>query len=336
MNERAKPTAPRWPAWLSGPMVSLVVVVAVLCLLVYLQEGSRGLGKFLALPNLQVIAQSVAIGGVVALGSLLIILTGGIDLSVGAVAALTAVNAMLTYRYLEPADPSGTWPALGALAVALLTGTLAGLANGLIITRFKLAPFITTLGMMGIARGLAIYLAAKRDFSFPGEKPTWLKVLYQPQSVVLLSPSFWSLLLLAGLLALVLRYHILGRWCYAIGSSEATARMCGVPVARARVILYCLAGLLTAWAGFLSFAEIGGVPTGNQDLALDAIAAVVIGGASLNGGRGTVSGTLIGVLIVGLLNNGVSFLGVAVDVRLLLVGLVIIGSTALSRLQTRT
>jgi ribose/xylose/arabinose/galactoside ABC-type transport system permease subunit len=310
-------------------------VLVVLCVLIYQREGPEGMLRFLALPNLQVIAAGVSVTGVVALGALLVILTGGIDLSVGSVAALVSVNAILAYRFVYPSDPSGVLPVLAALGAGLLTGALAGVTTGLIITQLKVTPFITTLGLMGVGRGLAYYFSGRRDIGFPGDKPGWLEVLYQPQSPVLFSPAFWSFLLLAGLVALMLRYHILGRWTYAIGSNEATARVCGVPVERARLLLYGLAGLLTAWGGLLSFAEMGGGPSSNQDLALDVIAAVVIGGASLNGGRGTVGGTLLGVLIVGVLNNGVLFLGVAVEVRFLLVGLVIIGSVALARWQTR-
>jgi ribose/xylose/arabinose/galactoside ABC-type transport system permease subunit len=329
------PAPSRWTKWLNSPILNFALVLAVLCLLIYWREGERRLLRFLALPNLQIIAQSVAVTGVVALGALLIILTGGIDLSVGSVAALTGVNAMLVYRYFYPADPSGVLPLLAALGVGLLTGALAGLTNGLIITWLKVTPFITTLGMMGIARSLAYHLSGKVSLGFPGDKPTWLRLLYQPESPVLFSLSFWSFLVLAGLLALLLRYHILGRWCYAIGSNEATARVCGVPIERARLLLYALAGVLTAWGGLLAFAELGGEPSSHPDLALDVIAVVVIGGASLNGGRGTVGGTLLGVLIVGVLNNGVSFLGVPVEVRFLLVGLVIIASAAVSRWQGR-
>jgi ribose/xylose/arabinose/galactoside ABC-type transport system permease subunit len=243
---------------------------------------------------------------------------------------------MLVYRYVYPADPSGVLPVLAATGVGLLTGTLAGLTNGLIITWLKVTPFITTLGMMGIARSLAYNFSGKVPLAFPGgDKPTWLRMLYQYDSPVVFSYSFWSFLVLAGLLALLLRYHILGRWCYAIGSNEATARVCGVPIERARLLLYVLAGVLTAWGGLLAFAELGGEPSSHPNLALDVIAGVVIGGASLNGGRGTVGGTLLGVLVVGVLNNGVSFLGVPDEVRFLVVGLVIIASAAVSRWQGR-
>lgn len=334
-SESVPPPPSRRPAWLTGPVLSLCVVLLVLCLLIYWREGPRGLSSFLSLPNLQVIAQSVAVPGVVALAALLIILTSGIDLSVGSVTALTTVNAMLTYRAVHEVSPGTALPVLAALVVGLLTGLASGLTVGAIVTRARVAPFVATLGWMGIGRGLAYYLSDKKDIDFPGDKPGWLQALYQPQSDFLFSPAFWSFLLLCALLSLFLRYHILGRWCYAIGSNEATARVCGVPVDRTRLVIYCLAGLLTGWAGLLSFAQIGGTPSSHQDLALDAIAAVVIGGASLNGGRGTVLGTLLGVLIVGILNNGVRFLGVPVEVRFLLVGIVIIGSTALSRFQPR-
>lgn len=335
MSDESIPASRPWPSWLGGPVLSFLIVLIALCLLIYLREGPHGLARFLDLPNLQVIAQDVAVPGTVALGALLIILTGGIDLSVGSVAALTTVVAMLTYRAVYPADAAGVLPILAATGVGLLTGALAGALAGLIITRLQVTPFITTLGLMGVARGLAYYLSDKKDIDFPGDKPTWLRLLYQPESPILFSVAFWSFLILAGLIALMLRYHILGRWCYAIGSSEATARVCGVPVERARLILYAIAGVLTAWAGLLNFVQIGGTPSSSQDLALDVIAAVVIGGASLNGGRGGVGGTLLGVLIVGVLNNGVRFLGVPVEVRFLLVGLVIIGSTALGQLQRK-
>jgi ribose/xylose/arabinose/galactoside ABC-type transport system permease subunit len=129
----------------------------------------------------------------------------------------------------------------------------------------------------------------------------------------------------------LLRYLVLGRYAYAIGSSEATARLCGVPIARTKIVIYTLAGLLTGWAGVLRFASVGGDPSGSVGLELEVIAAVVIGGASLNGGQGTVGGTLIGVLILGLLLNGVRLLGMPVDIRYILIGGVIIVSTALSR-----
>src|SRR5262249_11095076 len=140
--------------------------------------------------------------------------------------------------------------------------------------------------------------------------------------------------LLSAVVAVVLRYTVLGRYCYAIGSNEATARLCGVNVARTKVAIYCLGGLLVGWAGVLRFAEVGGGdPNTGLGLELDVIAAVVIAGPSLSGGRGTVGGTILGVLILGLLQYSVTSLGVPVEVKYILIGVIVIPNPALARLQ---
>jgi ribose/xylose/arabinose/galactoside ABC-type transport system permease subunit len=204
----------------------------------------------------------------------------------------------------------------------------------LIITRLRVAPFVATLGMLSIARGLALWIANSQPMPFPrGTRPSWVTSLADtyPRHGFF-NPGFWSLVLLAGLVALTLHMTILGRYCYAIGSNEATARLCGVNINRTKVVLYTLAGLLNGWAGLLLFAQIdGGNPTVSVGLELEVIAAVVIGGASLAGGVGTVSGTLIGVLILGILANGVSHFHVPVQMQYILIGAIIIANTALSR-----
>jgi ribose transport system permease protein len=318
-------------------VLALVLVVAVFTLLIGINEGGEGVRDFLSLRNLRVIANEQAIVGVVGLGSLLIIISGGIDLSVGSVVALVTVVTMQVYRVLYEHHGSIAQASLVAVPAGVLTGGLCGLVNGLVITRLRVSPFVATLGMMGIARGVALYLANRTDVAFPGGvTPGWVKAAKQVHSeYTIFSPSFWSLLLLAGVVAVLLRWLILGRYCYAIGSSEPTARACGIAVDRTKVVLYVLAGLLTGWAGILSFVQIGGSPTSNQGLELDVIAAVVVGGASLSGGQGTVGGTLVGVFLLGLLVNGVRFLGVAVDYRYILIGAVIILSTALSLWRNR-
>jgi ribose transport system permease protein len=151
----------------------------------------------------------------------------------------------------------------------------------------------------------------------------------------LFSPGFWTMVALAVAVAVVLHRTVLGRYCYAIGSNEATARLCGVDVGKNKVCIYGLAGLLTGWAGVLAFTRVGGDPTGSVGLELDVIAAVVIGGASLTGGQGTVTGTLLGVLILGVLQNGVSMFSVPVEVKYILIGVIIVANTALSQWQRR-
>src|SRR5205807_7395492 len=268
--------------------------------------------------------------------ALIVIVSGGIDLSVGSVAALVTVVMMQLYRLVYAQSGSTGLASAVAIPAGVCVGGLCGLANGVMITTLRVPPFVTTLGMLSIARGLAVWLSGRRALSFPsGSRPAWVSSLAQTASdYTVFNPGFWSLMLLAVLTAAFLRFTVLGRYCYAIGSNEATARLCGVPITRSKILLYMLAGLFTGWAGVLSFAHLGsGDPSGNVGLELDVIAAVVIGGASLSGGRGSVGGTILGVLILGVLENSVSFFGVPIEVKYILIGAIVIANTALGRLQ---
>lgn len=335
-------------ASLSGPVLGLLAVLVLFVLLI----GVKGeLGSFLSFSNLQVLARDNSIRGVVALGMLLIVVSGGIDLSVGSVLALVTVVAMQVYRHLYTGPESEATASLAAVLAGIATGGACGLTNGLIITRLRVTPFVATLGMFAVARGVAVWLAERRLLAFPrGGRPGWVDSLAEvhPGQVdrvlrggevvteyhplwYLLNPGFWSLLLLAGVVAVVLRRTLLGRYCYAIGSNEATARLCGVNVERSKVWIYTLAGLLTGWAGILLFAQGGsGDPSAAEGEELYVIAAVVIGGAALTGGQGTVVGTLLGVLILAILANGVSIFNVPVEVQYILIGVIIVANTALS------
>jgi ribose/xylose/arabinose/galactoside ABC-type transport system permease subunit len=168
------------------------------------------------------------------------------------------------------------------------------------------------------------------------ERPAWVEAF----ALAIVNPpnpfnaGVWILLLLSVVMALVLRFTIFGRYCYAIGSNERTARLCGIPIERYKVAIYGLAGLFTGWAGILAFAQgDSGNPSAYVGLELDVIAAVVIGGASLSGGQGTVVGTLLGVLILAILEDGVNLFGVAVEAKYILIGAIVIINTALSRWQ---
>jgi ribose transport system permease protein len=319
---------------LSGPVIGLSAVLGLFIILI----GFKGdLNHFLSLDNLQVLVQESTIPAVVALGALLVIITGGIDLSVGSVIALVTVVAMQVYRSLYDGPETVPEASLAAVVAGVAVGGLCGLANGLIITRLKVVPFVATLGMLGIARGLAVWLAERKLLAFPGERPEWVKALARVHAgATVFNPGFWSLVLLAIGVAVLLRYTVLGRYCYAIGSNEATARLCGVPSERTKVIIYTVAGLLTGWAGVLLFAHGGsGDPSGGEGLELQVIAAVVIGGASLNGGQGTVIGAMLGVLILEVLSNGVNTYNVPAEVQYILIGVIIIANTALSQWQQR-
>jgi len=310
----------------SGPALGLIGVVAVFLTLISLKGE---LGSFLSLGNLNVLVHEGTVPAIIALGMLLVIITGGIDLSVGAVAALVTVVTMRVYTHLY-AGLGVERASLVAVGCGVLIGGVCGLANGLLVTQLKLPPFVVTLGMMSIARGSAIWLAERTLLAFPVDaRPEWVETLALSR---LTNPGFIGLVVLAALTAVLLRATRFGRHLYAVGSNEATARLCGVNVAWVKVVAYAMAGLLTGWAGVLLFAHgDSGNPSAGEGLELTVIAAVVIGGASLNGGKGTVAGALIGVLVLGLLANGVSLFNVPVEVRYILEGGIILLNAALSR-----
>jgi ribose transport system permease protein len=320
----------RFPLRISSPLLGLLGVLGLFIVLI----GFKGeLGQFLSLRNLQVLAHEVTIPAVIALGMLLVIISGGIDLSVGSVVALVTVVTMQVYRALHAQTDSSALASVLAVPAGIAVGGLCGLVNGLIITRLRVAPFVATLGMLGIARGLAVWLAQRQLIAFPGgEQPGWVKALATVHADTVFNPGFWSMALLAVAVAGLLRFTVLGRYCYALGSNEKAARLCAVPVERSKVMIYTLAGLLTGWAGVLTFAHGGsGDPSAGAGLELEVIAAVVIGGAALSGGQGTVTGTLLGVLILGVLSNGVSIFNVPIEVQYILIGVIIIVNTALSQ-----
>jgi ribose transport system permease protein len=318
---------------LSGPMLGLA---AVLILFASLLHGRGQLGRFLGLGNIQVLLHSSSVAGVIALGMLVIIISGGIDLSVGSVAALVTVVTMQTYRLLEARHGSGL-ASVAAVGAGVGVGGLAGLVNGLAITRLRVTPFVATLGMLSIARGLAVWLAGRKTLSFAGARPEWVDALSRTASQrYVFDPGVWSLFALAILMAGLLRLTVFGRYCYAIGSNDATARLCGIAVERIKVWVYLLSGLLTGWAGILVFAQGSGAdPMSSVGLELDVIAAVVIGGASLSGGQGSVVGTLMGVLILAILENGVNQLQLALELKYVFIGVIVMVNTALSQWQRR-
>jgi len=316
----AEPPAPRATAIPAGPWVGFV---AVLLLFTALIGAKGGLSTFLSMGNLYVLLHEGTIPAIVALGMLLVLISGGIDLSVGAVVALVTVVTMRVYT------ASG---APQAVVAGVLTGGLCGLANGLLVTRLQLPPFVATLGMIGIARGGAVWGADRKVLAFAdGRSPDWVVALASSQSEFT-NPGLWSLILLAILTAVLLHLTVFGRHLYAVGSNEATARLCGVSVSRTKLCVYTLAGLLTGWAGVLLFAHSNsGNPTLGEQLELDVITAVVIGGASLSGGRGTVTGAMLGVAILGLIKNGVSLFDVPVEMQYVLIGVLLLANVSLNQ-----
>jgi ribose transport system permease protein/erythritol transport system permease protein len=233
---------------------------------------------------------------------------------------------------------------IAAIVISVIAATLAGFANGSLIVWLRLVPFIVTLGTMGIIRGIAKGIAGEKDIYPPQD--TWINSIMDPtltsndaaRSWMLLPPGIWLLIVSAGLAAILLRYTRLGRHIFAIGSNEDTARLCGVPVERTKILVYMLAGLFGGLAGVLQFSFISGIgqPTTAISYELFVIAAVVIGGGSLLGGEGSILGSLIGALIITILYMGGQQMGWPKWVQETVIGGIIIAAVALDRVRHRS
>ena len=281
-------------------------------------------GQFLSAYNLKTVAIQTVIVGLCAIGMTFVIVAGGIDLSVGSSIALASVVTAVLLRE-EYAAPVALLGGVGA-------STVLGALNGLLITRLKIVPFIVTLGSMGMARGLAKYLAGEQKVDAPAHGLSALMAKTPDPAWLLLSPGVWLWLVLALLAALALSRTVFGVHTTAIGSSEATARLCGIRVERVKWIVYTLCGVCAGLAGCLQFARLTvGDPTTALGKELDVIAAVVIGGGSLAGGSGSIWGSMIGAFLMTVLANGCTLLGVPNYVQEMLVGAIIIAAVSVDR-----
>jgi ribose transport system permease protein len=279
--------------------------------------------NFLTSTNLSSVIRQTAVINIMALGMTVIIIAGGIDLSVGSILALAGLlGAMTMEKY------GIGW----GIAAGMLVGMLCGFANGLMITSLRISPFIVTLGTMGIYRGFALIISKglpvheiPPSFSFLGEG-TLLGVPF----------VLWILLLCAVVTHIVLEHTRHGRYAFSIGSNPDAAFYAGVPVRFHTIVVYAGAGLLTGLAGMIEVSRLmTGQPTGGQGYELTAIAAVVIGGGSLRGGEGSVLGTLVGAFIMGLLANGSDLLGTNPYWQQVIIGAVIILAVAFDELRKR-
>jgi ribose/xylose/arabinose/galactoside ABC-type transport system permease subunit len=226
----------------------------------------------------------------------------------------------------------GEHPVIVPIAVGLLTGAACGLVNGVLVTRGGVAPFIVTLGMMTIARGLALILSGGRPVANMSESLTSLAGDIGGLPIPVLCFAIVS-----ALAWFFLRDFRLGRHLYAVGGNENAARAAGISVERVKLFAYVVCGLLTGLAGVVLAARITtGQPNAGQAYELDAIAAVVIGGTSLSGGVGTITGTLLGVLLIGVINNGLDLMGVSSYYQAVIKGVIIVGAVWLDRRQARS
>ncbi|MFO1477224.1 MAG: ribose ABC transporter permease [Verrucomicrobiota bacterium] len=291
--------------------------------------------KFFTVENGFNVLRQICANLCLSVGMTLVILSGGIDLSVGSILALSgAVAAGLLKNgvVIQRADVFIEVTVPGAILAGLLVGTVLGLFNGLVITRFDLPPFVATLGMLSIARGLTMLWTGGfpitrlgDSFGFMGSG-VWLGI---PMPV-------WISAALVALFVFLMKRTRFGRNVYAVGGNEKAARLSGLNVNRIKLLVYTLGGLLSGVAGLLVTARLdSATPNAGLSYELDSIAAVVIGGTSLNGGRGTITGTVLGCLIIGVLNNGLVLLEVSPFWQQVIKGVVILVAVAVDKMGVK-
>ena len=306
----------------AGVLVALVVLCAAL---------SFASPYFFTLRNVFNVLQGMSTIGIMAVGTTIVLIAGGLDLSVGSVLAVGAVLTarLMTYDGLNP------WL---AVAVGLAAGGALGLVNGVLVTKARIVPFIATLGTLSIARGLAFLLATGGAGSVASNVPmrnpgvAFLGAGYigpVPVPVILM-------LLFVGVAAVLLSRTVLGRQIYAVGSNARAARLSGISVERVQLVTYVVAGVLSAIAGVVTTGLLSTASTNlGQGVELDVIAAAVIGGTSLSGGEGTVIGTLIGAAIMAVVRNAFVLLGLPLHLQVMIIGVVILLAVGLDRRRRR-
>ncbi|HEV2494300.1 MAG TPA: ABC transporter permease [Terriglobia bacterium] len=297
------------------PYASVVVLFIVLSILS---------PYFLTLQNLSSVCRQTAVITIIGLGMTLVMISGGIDISVGSVMAFAGICGTMLLQ--------AGWPLTAAVAGAVVGGAAWGLVNAFVITVLKVSPFIATLGTMGAARGVTLVITngmpvvnLPASFGRLGDG----NILRVPVPLVIL-------VLLALLTGFILKYTRMGRYSYVIGSNAEAARYAGVPVRKYLVAIYVFCGALTGLAGMIEASRlVTGQPTAGTGYELSVIAAVVIGGASLSGGEGTVAGTIAGAFLMGLISNGSNLLGVSPFWQQVLIGTIIVLAVAVDELRKR-
>jgi ribose transport system permease protein len=315
-----------------GPFFGLLLVIGLFSLSPTVRP------YFLTGANFKIILTQTVIVGIGTLGMTIIIVSGGIDLSVGSVVALTSVvGAMALVK---------GYSALSASALMIVVGGAFGLINGLAIGGLRMMPFIVTLGMMGVGRGAAKWLSGSQTVSVPARDVGAGKAAEIPLSNIMdlgdptaffpIPIGVWITVGLAVLMVVVMRRTVFGRYIFAIGANEAAARLSGIRVRLQKVMIYTLAGLFFGVSGLMQLSRLTqGDPTVAIGLELDIIAAVVIGGASLSGGTGSILGSMIGALIMAVLRNGSNQMGWPTYMQEIIIGVVIIIAVGLDKLRQR-
>jgi erythritol transport system permease protein len=296
---------------------------------------------YLTWDNLVTMTKHVAINGILAIGMLMVILTGGIDLSVGSIVGLAGIVAgvLLEGLHLGFANTIVYLPVWGVILAAVLVGTGVGAVNGTLVTRFNVAPFIATLGTLYMVRGAALLISDGETYpNLGGSKElgnTGFDFLGTGK-IAGIPTAIWIMALFAAAAIFLTRATPFGRWVYALGGNARAADLAGVPVRRVTMRVYMISGACAAMAGLIIASELtSAAPQAGNTFELNAIAAVVIGGASLSGGRGNVRGALIGAFVIGFLADGLVILGVSTFWQMVIKGAVIVLAVILDQAQQK-
>lgn len=335
------PVAAARPAWLRTVGDSVLELRAFIALGLIVVIFTALSDTYLTPGNMITMTRHVAVNAILALGMLVVILTGGIDLSVGSIVGLSGIVAgTLLQGWKFTSLDVILYPQVWAVVViSVAVGTLIGAVNGVLVARFELAPFIVTLGMLYVARGAALLISDGATFprleGSPELNNTGFGFLGSGR-ILGIPTSVWIMVILAVLAILLIRRMPFGRWLYSVGGNERASELSGVPVRRVKVWVYVISGFCAAVVGLVIASELtSAAPQTGETFELNAIAAVVIGGASLAGGRGTVRGALVGAFVIGFLSDGLVMIGVSAFWQIVIKGTVIIFAVLLDQGQQR-
>ena len=294
--------------------------------------------EFLTTGNLTILLKHVAINAILAIGMTWVVIAGGIDLSVGSIAGFTGMVAgfLLTKGLvLEPLGLAVFFPAWLVIVISLFAGTLFGALNGFLVTVLRAPPFIATLGVLYVARGVALLMSGGATFPDLGGRDELKNhgfLLLGGGGPLGLPAPVWIMALMAVVAIFVIGRTRLGRYIYAVGGNERAARLAGVRVGDIKFITYGVSAFCAAVVGLIIASQLNSAhPATGETFELNAIAAVVLGGTSLMGGRGTVGGTLIGAMVIGVLANGLVLLGVSEFWQILIKGEVIVAAVVIDQ-----
>lgn len=314
-------------------LVALALLIVVFSLLT---------PAFLTQGNLVILAKHVALNAILALGMTFVVLSGGIDLSVGAVAGLAGMTAGLLLHdglVLRPLDVVVYFSVPSVVVIGLLVGVAVGALNGLLVVRARVAPFVATLGTLYVARGAALLLSGGATFpNLVGREDLGNTgfTLLGTGTLLRLPAPIWMMAVLGAAAAFVAARTPFGRRVYAVGDNERAAELVGIRVARIRLAVYVISGFCAALTGLVIASQLQAAhPATGETFELSAIAAVVLGGTSLSGGRGSIGGTLVGAFVIGVLNDGLVLLGVSQFWQTVIKGVVIVAAVVVDQIASR-